>query len=990
MPPSPSRTGGWGLRRGKGWGILLALFLFALTATAQDDANKDNKKKEKKVYLSGYVSDSFTKAYIPKDSLRILVLRPDSSLVDTAWVYQSGYQGVSSTFYNVPVPARPAKYIVKATHPEYETTYLNYEIKYVGRNRSFELPPLRMKRNQKKYVKDAGELGEVVVKATRVKMVYKGDTIVYNADAFNVPQGSMLDALIKQLPGVELREGGEIYVNGKKVENLTLNGADFFKGKNKMMLENLPYYSVKNVQVFNKQTPKSKFLGKDVEQKEYTMDVVLKREYSIGGTAYVEGGYGTDHRYKAKGFGLRYSDHSRVVLFGGTNNVNEYIDYDHDGNDRGRTEASGDRDVRQLGGLWSIHTAEERVTNSLEYDLRWEDKHSESHQQSENYLAGASTFGQTFGTGNDRPFRFNVRNNFQMQKPFFIYSWVNGSYNHGHSDSENLSLTAKDVLFNDSINLNKSRSLNKSDNMDLNMNNQVMIKLPWGDYLGAQTQLSGRRRWNSRMFSQDFYRFFNTGTIDQRNQYYDTPSTSFDIQGTLNYRINLSEAFIVSPNVGIGYQVNNNDTWLYRLDRLGEAWAVDGHHPLGMIPSTADSLQLALDRPNSSEQHSRMNAYSAGVDFQYVKEDQKGYFVFQARLSEKFRRNHMRYDSDVLHATMNKNYHFPEFDFTFFKTFDNYHKSFTALVQSSHQLPDIGQMVDITSTSNPLNISKGNPDLKPMTNWYLFANFSTRKDSIDQNIYMNINSNIQHGAFANAYTYDPATGVYTSWTENINGNWNLSTSFGYNRALGKKKYWHIGSDLNVSIGQSTDLSSIASASSSSSTSSSTTSSSSVPSAAALPQRNRVTSTRYTLSPNLRYQRNKLSFTIKADASWQHLHRSIEVSTLPKNVYDFNYGFNANYQFPWNLTVDTDLQMHSRRGYAEADMNDNRLYWDATLTKSWKQGRWVAKLKAYDLLGQVSQWQYYVNSQGRYETWTNNMRRYVMLTLAYKFSLSPKK
>ena len=158
----------------------------------------------------------------------------------------------------------------------------------------------------------------------------------------------------------------------------------------------------------------------------------------------------------------------------------------------------------------------------------------------------------------------------------------------------------------------------------------------------------------------------------------------------------------------------------------------------------------------------------------------------------------------------------------------------------------------------------------------------------------------------------------------------------------------------------------------------------------MPQRNRVTSTRYTLSPNLRYQRNKLSFTIKADASWQHLHRSIEVSTLPKNVYDFNYGFNANYQFPWNLTVDTDLQMHSRRGYAEADMNDNRLYWDATLTKSWKQGRWVAKLKAYDLLGQVSQWQYYVNSQGRYETWTNNMRRYVMLTLAYKFSLSPKK
>ena len=156
------------------------------------------------------------------------------------------------------------------------------------------------------------------------------------------------------------------------------------------------------------------------------------------------------------------------------------------------------------------------------------------------------------------------------------------------------------------------------------------------------------------------------------------------------------------------------------------------------------------------------------------------------------------------------------------------------------------------------------------------------------------------------------------------------------------------------------------------------------------QHNRVTSTRLTFSPNLRYQKDKLSFTIMGAGSWQHIHRSIAVSTMPTNVYDFSYGINANYQLPWNLTIDTDLQMHSRRGYAEEEMNDNRLYWDATLTKSWKQGRWVAKVKGYDLLGQVTHWQYYVNSQGRYETWTNNMRRYVLFSLAYRFSLTPKR
>lgn len=46
---------------------------------------------------------------------------------------------------------------------------------------------------------EGGQLDEVMVKATKIKMVWRGDTLVYNADAFNVPEGSMLDGLIKQL-----------------------------------------------------------------------------------------------------------------------------------------------------------------------------------------------------------------------------------------------------------------------------------------------------------------------------------------------------------------------------------------------------------------------------------------------------------------------------------------------------------------------------------------------------------------------------------------------------------------------------------------------------------------------------------------------------------------------------------------------------------------------------------------------------------------------
>ncbi len=81
----------------------------------------------------------------------------------------------------------------------------------------------------------------VEIKATKIQMVYRGDTLVYDATAFVLPEGSMLDGLIRQLPGAELSSEGEITINGKKVDNLTLNGKDFFKGDNKVMLENLTY-----------------------------------------------------------------------------------------------------------------------------------------------------------------------------------------------------------------------------------------------------------------------------------------------------------------------------------------------------------------------------------------------------------------------------------------------------------------------------------------------------------------------------------------------------------------------------------------------------------------------------------------------------------------------------------------------------------------------------------------------------------------------------
>ena len=104
------------------------------------------------------------------------------------------------------------------------------------------------------------QLGEATVKATKLMMVMKGDTLVYNADAFQLAEGSMLDKLISMLPGVELKKDGVITVNGRKVERLLVNGEDFFTGSPKVALENLPAYTVDKVKVYERMNDRDRAL----------------------------------------------------------------------------------------------------------------------------------------------------------------------------------------------------------------------------------------------------------------------------------------------------------------------------------------------------------------------------------------------------------------------------------------------------------------------------------------------------------------------------------------------------------------------------------------------------------------------------------------------------------------------------------------------------------------------------------------------------------
>lgn len=219
------------------------------------------------------------------------------------------------------------------------------------------------------------ELGEVTVQATRVKMVMKGDTIVFDAAAFKLSEGSMLDALVRQLPGATLSTDGVIEVNGRKINELLVNGKDFFKGDPKVALQNLPAYTVKNLKVYDKAdkdaylTHSDARLDRKEEDENLVMDVVLKKEFDTGYMANVEGGYGTKDRYMGRAFGLGYTEKFRLAAFVNANNIGDSSQGGTSGQWRGPSSQENGLTDRISAGLDYNYTQPEKIeaSGSLSY-----------------------------------------------------------------------------------------------------------------------------------------------------------------------------------------------------------------------------------------------------------------------------------------------------------------------------------------------------------------------------------------------------------------------------------------------------------------------------------------------------------------------------------------------------------------------------------------------------------------------------------------------
>lgn len=934
--------------------------------------------------IHGRIVDSFTN--LPISNVKLTLLSADSTVIDTCRTFIWNDKAVHpDSYFYMQKNLSEGKYIFKIEHPDYFTTFVDKELLFKSRNTSIDMQDIPIKR--KGMENKEHMLGEIVVKSTKIKMVMKGDTIIYNADAFNLPQGSMLDALIRQLPGATLNSNGEIFINGRKLDYLTLNGKDFFKGNNKQLIENLPNYTVKNLKVFEKSTDRSQAMGVDIDKKDYIMDISLKKKYEKTFIANFDIAGGTNSRYATKAFGLYFTPRLQLSIFSNINNVNEDRKPGEKGDWDPTKLPNGQVIQRTVGLNAAVSNEKNTLENNMSTSFTWRDTHNISQMIAESFLTGGNNFNRSISDAKSKNFIYDFQNNLKISTPIFLKSTISLSYNkfdnwgtvrsaRFNADPSTIGSTEAilDTIFSSSrnrlvndfgVNRLSSKTYGFGHSLTTFANVNAYKQLPSGDRISALIEGDYLNTTNS-MFNNYQLKYLKSNAIsDYRNRYDNTPSYSY------NYRLGPQYTFVI-PNgfrLFTGYQYQQKGSYRnnqkYRLDKLYK-WQEE-NHDLGSLPSSRDSLLLALDANNSYKGYYISKQNSVSLGFGCSKSKNHNSVFFNTNVSVGYKSEKLDYRNSLLNTSVKQYNWVAGLSLNMGFTINKY--SFYGTMTSKMETPDLYSKITRSDNSNPLAISLGNPNLKNSRKTNVSLTFSYNNNRRFKLPMAFININIHQNAVANGFTYNPTTGVYTYKPQNVKGNWYGNIGLYETFPLDNKNYFTLVNAIVYSYNHNVDFTGV------------------------IGQAESVLSkvNNHWLEDNLslNYQKGGLTCSLVGEMKWRYAYsRRENFSTI--RTLDFNYGMLGSYKFKFGLETGMDLKMFSRRGYSDPLINANDLICNVYISKSFLKGKLAAKLEGYDMFHQLKSISYEINGQGKTETRFNAIPNYLMLHLIYRMNISGKK
>ncbi len=632
------------------------------------------------------------------------------------------------------------------------------------------------------------DLGMVTV--TQAAVVVRKDTVEFNASSFKTKPNAVAEDLLKKLPGVDVDKNGGIKAQGETVQRVLVDGKRFFGDDPKMATKNLPPDIIDKIQVFDDLSDQSKFTGFDDGNRVKTINITTKKDKRKGYFGKGVVADGTDGDYDESFNIHRFNGNQQISVLGQANDINKQNFSPQDilgGGGRGgggggggtgsgitTTLAGGmnyrdawSKDIDVSGSYFynNLHTAVSTQSNSqkiLTDSSQFSNRTSNSISRTPNHRI-TFNFEDRIDSNNSIVARPNIV--FQTSEP--------------NSNSSTITTGTKGGLINSSV--SNSSSINSGFNMS-----------------GANFQFRHKfaKRFRTLSLDMNFSAAANNGngsnyslntiypsvynpltTIDTLNQYYIDSSHSFSFSPTLSYTEPIGKNQIIELRYNFSYNNSNTVNNTYDFNKIS--------HAFNQLDSLFSNSYKYTAKSNTTTLSYRIQKakynFNVGAGVQFT-----DYTSLNTTKDVTVSRNYINFT-----PTANFTY-----NYTRTKNLRLYYTGRTGQ-------PSVSQLQPITTTSDNINFSIGNSDLKQQFTHSLRALY-TSFDPLTQHVFfVTINASTTVNDIQSATVVNTKGGTTTRYV-NLDGTYNLSGYFNYGFPLKKPKS-NLNFTTNLGFGQNQNL-----------------------------------------------------------------------------------------------------------------------------------------------------------------------------------------
>ncbi|SKA05639.1 outer membrane beta-barrel family protein [Sediminibacterium ginsengisoli] len=803
-------------------------------------------------------------------------------------------------------------------------------------------------------------LQEVIVKQTIAPIRIKGDTTIYMADSFRVKPGATVEDLLKVLPGMTVNSKGEITTQGQKVQKVYVDGDEFFGDDPTMATQNLNSKDVAQVQVFDKKSDQATLTGIDDGEKQKAINLVMKEDAKKGYFGKVEAGTDFNKYYQAKATANRFTS---------TMKAGAYLTADR----TGRNGMSWE-EMQDFGNVTTVMDG------------------GDMYMYSE---------GDEFSSYNTQGIPENLQGSLMYNKKFGkLKSNITNNYTYNHQNLAGESLTESTYILPDSVYYNNLYQQNKSSRLKHTINTKNELKLDSSTTLTINARGSwGRSEQNSLRNGEYLNSKFDTVNTSRRNNYSKGDNSALKADIFLKKTLNKAGTRSFTISTGFTRNTSNSDGYLTnRTDYYNPAGFIDssqlidqrktGENSSSSIQALASYIQplskkMSLNlnytfNTSNSEQDSRSFEKKAGKydslnllfsnHFKYVNTSHRGGLTFNYINKKVTVRAGLAVQELSLKQTnIYKDSSFAR-DFTNFFPSANFRWKFSQTgnfnlnYNGNTQQPSLSQLQPILNNIDPLNLTIGNPNLKPAFRHSFSLNLGEYKVLTNRNIYFYASYNFTENAFTSRSDVDDK-GKRTNQTVNVGGNYDYYTQLSYGRQIKALK-------LDFSFGPRFNGSRYKSF---------------------INSKENVTNS-YSITPSLSLNKSvekKFYAWLSYNPTFNHSESSVNSGSVTEYWIQTIY-FELNVSAVKGWVLNTDIDANFRQKLSASERSTNAFIWNASLEKKlFKKQDITAIFSVNDILNQRIGFSRSINSNFITQNTYTTVGNYVMLSLRWKFNKNKK-